>query len=335
MSHTHLINTRSIQHFDILVSSFEQDPDLLCRKASIIPSTLKDVEGMIPYSNAAILLQMAAEQCRQPDFGLRLADAQPALNLGALGLLLKCCGTLGEGLDYVVRFYHIQSQAVSITLHTTGACAYLLREDLWLGKAPTFQYNSLTFAHFLKAMRFSLGKDWKPAYVTFTHNTPANHKDYQRYFECPVEFDQPASTFGFPAADLNRALASNNPELRDDLERKVAQQGHISKVDILRNTEHLVRQLLHSENCTQENIAQLFGIHPKKLQRELKQAGSSFRTIRSEMRLCVAEHYLKDSEVPLTAIAEMLGFSELSAFSRAFSKKHRLSPSDWRKQQNQ
>jgi hypothetical protein len=74
----------------------------------------------------------------------------------------------------------------------------------------------------------------------------------------------------------------------------------------------------------------LMAMHPKTLQRELHHQGVSFRALRARARLDAAEHYLRDSTIPLTRIAEMPGFSELSALSRAFKTRHGISPAVWR-----
>jgi len=92
----------------------------------------------------------------------------------------------------------------------------------------------------------------------------------------------------------------------------------------------LIQQSIHSESCTQTAIAKELRMHPKKLQRELSRHQLSFRELRAEVRLDMAERYLKDSDIPLTIIAEILGFSELSCFSHAFKTRHRVSPLTWR-----
>jgi len=333
MTKAHLVNTRALEGVEDLIKELGQNSDQVCHQAGINPMMLSNSETMIPYTNAAQLLHIAAQQCQQPDFCLQLARRQKALNLGVLGLLLRNCETFGETLEYLSNFYHIQSSAVSISYHIAYPHAYLLREDAWLGKTPTFQYCTLTFAHCLKAIRLLLGQEWKPAYVTFAHKAPENHLDYTRYFDCAVEFEQPDSTFGFYAADLKRKLATASPEIKAHLTHEVTQLGQRRVIDPLSRTEQLIRQLLHSENCTLENIAFLSGLHPKKVQRDLKSAGTTFRDLRSDIRLSIAVHFLQDSALPLTAISEMVGFSELSAFSRAFKAKHQMSPLEWRKQQ--
>ena len=72
-------------------------------------------------------------------------------------------------------------------------------------------------------------------------------------------------------------------------------------------------------------------MHPKALQRTLHSQGVTFRELRAEVRLDMAERYLADSEISLTAITEILGFSDLSNFSHAFKSRHGIAPTAWRR----
>ncbi len=332
MSTSNLTSTKAIENFTALVSRLGFDPLPLCEKFQLPDTLICDRDALISYPDAAQLLEAAAEVCQCPDFGLRLADTQPPMNLGVYGLLLKSCQSFGETLENVVRFYHIQSHAVTITLHKNDAHAYLLREDLWLGEVPTFQFCTLTMSHMLKGTRFFLGEKWTPAFITFAYKQPNNYKVYEKLFCCPVKFDQPESTFGFHLNDLQKTSTSYSPELKEYLKNQVEEIEKNFTVSLYQSTEHLVRQLLYNDNCTQDNVAELLNVHPKKLQRELKQAGTTFRKMRADARLSMAKHFLEDSNLTLTAIAEMLGFSELSSLSHAFREKYQLTPSEWRQQ---
>jgi AraC-like DNA-binding protein len=103
-----------------------------------------------------------------------------------------------------------------------------------------------------------------------------------------------------------------------------------SRLETWSKAKRLIQLSIHSDNCTQLAVARELGMHPKKLQRALRRHQLSFRDLRAEVRLDLAERYLKDSDLPLTIIAEILGFSELSCFSHAFKSRHRVSPLAWR-----
>jgi AraC-like DNA-binding protein len=69
----------------------------------------------------------------------------------------------------------------------------------------------------------------------------------------------------------------------------------------------------------------------RKLQRQLQSAGTTFNTILNEIRQDLAQNYLGEENNSMTEIAFLLGFSESSAFSRAFKRWMGVSPTEYRK----
>ena len=152
-------------------------------------------------------------------------------------------------------------------------------------------------------------------------------------------FHPPGSTrqfnfIDFPASNLRGDLAGGNRSLYEQLNRQIQalEDEYDRREDFCSKIKLLIEQRMHSSDCTQTGIASLLSMHPKSLQRELNRRGSSFRNLKAEVRLDMAERYLKDSEISLTAVASILGFSELSSFSHAFKARHQLTPAEWRKQ---
>ncbi len=328
--HDQLASTKSLVGFPSFVKELGGDFNALCDEAGISKSLVCDEEAMVSYASMAQLLELSAIQCQCSDFAVRLTSLQSELNVGILGLLLKNCDTLGEVLSYLTRFYYLQTQATSLQLVESGGYVNIVRVDMWANKVPTFQYATLTFAHCLKGIRFFLGKEWTPSYITFTHKKPDNYLDYESHFGCPIEYLQSESAFGFLKGELDTKVSGNSPLLKRYMKEQMQQLAEISGNPVVRRVKFLVRRLIHSDNCSQENVASLLHMHPKKMQRELHRVGTSYREIRQESRIELAEHYLKESDVTLTEIAEMVGFSELSAFSRAFYKVHHIFPAEWR-----
>jgi AraC-like DNA-binding protein len=333
MPTSHLVSTRTIQHIAHLVEQLGGNIDVLCKEVGTERKDIENMQAWIPYAALVQLMELAAKQCQRPDFGLLLTDMQQPVNMGALGLLMRSGSSLGENLSYLTRFYHLQNQSVKILLQRGDPVCQLIREDLWLGKLPTFQHCTLTFAHALKAVQYFLGDHWRPAFITFTYAPPSNRSHYEAYFKCPVEFEQPTNAFGISSKDLDRKLSGSSPQVKQHLQGLVSKLAKSTELTLVQNVKHLTRHLLHGDQCTQEYVAHLLQLHPKQLQRSLRESGTSFREIRADSRLALAEHFLKDSDIPLTTVAEMLGFSELSAFSRAFKAKHSQSPKDWRRLQ--
>ena len=95
---------------------------------------------------------------------------------------------------------------------------------------------------------------------------------------------------------------------------------------------YLIRQALMTGDCSVERVAGYLSVTPRTLQRRLKSEGTSYKTLLEDVRYNIATRYLLDSRASLTILADMLGYSELAAFSNAFKTKTGLSPRQWRAQ---
>jgi AraC-like DNA-binding protein len=93
----------------------------------------------------------------------------------------------------------------------------------------------------------------------------------------------------------------------------------------------IIRSGLSRQDCSIEDVAGILAVAPRTLQRQLKQRGSSFSRLLEEVRITAARRHLAESQLSLTQLAAILGYSELSAFSRAFHRWHGQSPQQWQR----
>ncbi len=124
-----------------------------------------------------------------------------------------------------------------------------------------------------------------------------------------------------PDGDLKRWLASRAERLRDtgndeDVRTQLAQW--------------LAQQLPFGVPTLNEAAAALTR-SPRSLQRELEQADTTFKACLADVRRSLADHYLRDPSLSIGDIGVLLGFSEQSAFQRAFKRWHGITPRAYRR----
>ena len=327
-----LVRSESLAGFSDLVSRLGGEPELLYRQVGLSRDVFDSPDNRLPYSAYVRLLELAAESLGCEDFGLRLAMNRKVLPIGILGLLMVHSPNVGAAIRAVCDHFRIVNQAVSFRLEEEGDYATLTRWDQMRERMPTFQSVSLSIANSLRALRLILGDDWTPTAVRFAHARPQVSRNFDRFFNLRVDFDQDVTGFIFPVGDLDKPIVNRDAEIEELLHQQVLnlerqQQTQHDFADKLRT---LIQQSLHTEHCTQSNLAQILGMHPKKLQRRLREEGVNFRQLRAEVRIDVAEQLLRESALPLTNISEILGFTELSGFTRAFKDRHGVPPTVWR-----
>lgn len=166
------------------------------------------------------------------------------------------------------------------------------------------------------------------------HAAPREQRQYQRFFQCPVGFDREFDGLVFPESDLSRPMATPDVELLgivlahlDTLREDQELAG-----DIVSQTGNYIRRKVGTNLCNLDSCAQLFDLHPRALQRDLAKHSCTFKQLLLDIRMELAEQYLRSSDISLSDLTELLGYQNLSAFSRAFKNKHGRSPELWKKE---
>ena len=150
-----------------------------------------------------------------------------------------------------------------------------------------------------------------------------------------AEFVFDAQHFGltYSRAALARAIPTADPAAHLEIRRFVAERWNYLQPDVLDRVMRVLVPIVLGGAPSQKKIADLLVTHPRTLNRVLQARGTSFREARNEARFEIAAQLLRDTDVRVDDVAQMLGYSQLSAFTRFFTGFAGLPPSEWRKQE--
>ena len=328
----YLVRSEVVAGFDDLVRELGADPKPLYRKVGLTAALMSNPDHMVPCANVSDLLDAAAHALGRDDFGLLLGGRRKVFQIGLLWPLISHCPSVEQALKEVTTHLHLHNRGILWQLDVEGDHALLTRLDRVPSDVPTFQWAVYSTCSMIGGLKALCGKNWRPSSVGFIHPPPVDTHAYDRFFGVKVEFNREFNLIDFPASDLAGDLTARNSSLYGQLQKQIQalEDEYERQENLCSKIKLLIEQRMHTAHCTQTAIAGLLSMHPKALQRELNSRGANFRELKAEVRLDMAERYLKDSEIPLTTIADMLGFSELSSFSHAFKTRHRVSPAVWR-----
>jgi len=328
----HLVRSAVLAGFDELVRDLGGDPRPLYQRVGLTAKLISNSDSLIPCESVCSLLDLAASELEAPTLGLMMGDRRKVYQLGLLWPLLAQSPNMEQALTSAAEHLHLHNRGISWRLHIDGKLAFLTRGDRVAGEIPTFQWAVYCTCSMLGVMRALCGAAWRPRAVGFIHSAPQERQAYDRFFGVKVAFDQDFNSLIFPTEDLNRAAPDHNRALYDQLNRQieVLEEEYGRQEDFCSKVRMLIERHMQAPDYSQETLASQMTMHPKALQRELRRHGATFRELKAEVRLDMAERYLKDSDIPLTTIANILGFSDLSSFSHAFKASHRVSPAVWR-----
>jgi AraC-like DNA-binding protein len=137
-------------------------------------------------------------------------------------------------------------------------------------------------------------------------------------------------TFSF--ADVDKYLIGANPQLaRLNDQVMIEYLGRLDKDNIVDRARTAIIDMIPSGGLADEKVATQLNMSVRSLQRRLKAAGTTFRTLLESVRKDLAATYVRDPDIELVEVAFLLGFSDQSAFSRAFKRWKGCPPSEARK----
>jgi len=306
------------------------DPAPVIREAGLDPRLFDDGASVIPQASLGRLLTLCVARTQCPHFGLLVGQRATILSLGLVGRLMQHSATVGDALRALVANLSVQDRVIALSL-TTSDGTVLLSISVYLPAAGSAdQISDGALAVTVNALRFLCGSDWSPAEVLVPRATPAAHEPYWRHFRAPVRFNQESATLVFPARDMERRVAGADPMMRAMLEERI---GHLKArpgCEFSDDVRRLLRTRLTSHRCSADDAAELLAMHRRTLSRHLKSSGLGYRGITNEIRFEIARQLLQDSQVSLAQISAALGYSEASAFTRAFRRWSGQTPTAWR-----
>ncbi|WP_246388717.1 AraC family transcriptional regulator [Microvirga mediterraneensis] len=309
---------------------FGIDPAPIIREAGLDPSLFDDGANIIPHAALGRLLTLSVARTHCPHFGLLAGRHATILSLGLIGRLMQHSETVKDAVRALVSNLSIQNRGAVPSFTISDGMALLTFSIYQPEVESADQISDGSLAVAVNALRTLCGSDWNPTEVLLPRAAPADQEPYRRHFRAPVRFNQESATLVFPARDLDRRIDGADPMVREVLEERIRQMKIAQGCEFSDDIRRLLRTRLTRTRCSAEDIAETLAMHRRTLSRRLKDSGMGYRAIANEIRFEIARQLLQDTEVPLGQIAAALGYSEASAFTRAFRRWSGRTPKAWR-----
>jgi len=249
-----------------------------------------------------------------------------------LGYLLLNARSVRSAVKAAVRYAELHINPIDTSFEEIDGIGKLSWRYPIMFKAPRLQMTSFIMAITIIRLRIHAGITWMPIGVDLEHRALECADEVARILGPNVRFDQPVNTLFIREAVLERSSPKADSRLygliRDLGERQLAERK--AAADIVQRTAKAIVDLLQEGEATLEEASNMLSLSPRSLQAQLAAAETNFETILHETRQSLAETYLRDTDLPLTEIAFLLGFSELSAFTRAANRWFGVPPRQYR-----
>lgn len=286
----------------------------------------------VPLDAYCRTLDCAARETGTENFGLWFGHQFAPRRLGMLGYAVLSSSVLGEALDNLAAFFPIH-QDNSVVSHRKEGGVSRLDYDVMDPLIHDHRHDAeLSLAVFCNVIREALGPDWVPMSVQFRHKAPACVDDHEKAFGCRVLFGQTTNTLVFSEDILTTAMPDADGILFSAIKAgllQIQRGKQAADQKSLMHVRQVILDLLPHGYPSIAQVAERLGCPYWTFQRRLADAGMTYRNLVEDVRRHYALKYLREAEHSVAQTAFRLGYSEGSAFTRAFTRWYGCSPRVW------
>jgi AraC-like DNA-binding protein len=300
--------------------------------AGLDPAELQDSNARFPAERMSHLWQLSEEKSGDPAIGVAIGMRWNPTTFHALGYAWLASATLAQAFHRLARYSRLINDASEFTLTTTGTnyrVTGTVRDPGFILSPIAIQATAVAI---VKMCRTVSGESFSPVEVQFPFAPTASTLALEVNLRAPLRFGCDVAGMLIDRQDMERPLPTSNPELsRSSEEIAMKYLGRLDQRQLAQQVRRRIVEALPSGRIKEEDIATSLHLSTRTLQRRLIEEGVNFGELLQGVRRELAQNYIDDSQLNVSEIAYLLGFSDQANFTRAFKRWFGATPSDWRR----
>ena len=305
--------------------------DLLAN-AGVTRAGLENPDLRLPAPTVLAIWDSLRERTGDPVLQLVAPGSLPWGAYRVIDYLVEASATVGDGVQRFVRFFQLITQAATLTIESD-------RDEYRLvlagsdGREVPAMYVDYVFAALATRIRVHIRKRLRVDRVEFRQSEPPTRARYEEVFQAPIRFGAANDRLCFSRAEWEAPTDNADAALVLLLEehaRILAQRVSHHVAPFTAEVEKTI-SAAPSGGGSAEQVARALNMSVRTLQRRLIESGTTFREVAETVRSQLAVGYLADPKVSIAEVAFLLGFSDQTAFNRAFRRWTGETPGRWRR----
>jgi len=294
-------------------------------------ASIDDPQGVVPIPAWHGVFEEVAKSL---DNDAAMFDLFNNVGIGSFHLfdyLFSCAPTLRDACLAWVKFIPIRTNAYRLSFEEDDTGGYV-EWPILEGRGEWRQNMFARIGWATQMLERALEQQVPPILIELATSPPKKKSAFQKKYQGRLKFGASHNRIFIPKALLNRPLRqSDNHLYQIILKSAVEELDNFGQLEspLTRIANEVASNLAHGA-CTLPHISAKLGMSQRAVQRLLEREGTSFRKMSEEIRRSAADRYLRGTDLPMKEIAYLIGFSELSTFSRAVKSWFGMSPRKYR-----
>ena len=301
-----------------MLESYGVDPREVIDEMHFRPGKKTPISDRIGFAEYDATLAQAATLFKDPAISLRAAEFIHPSHLGALGHAWMASSSLRTAVKRAERFRRMFNEQVEMRVEEMSDRVEVVFRMLRQPTRPSLMADA-QLGSLLMLYRFNFGPGLVPLEVRLKRPRPPQAEPWLEFFGTAVKFGQDRNSLSISAADADTLLTSSDSELvaiNEDVIRRYLMK--LDRNNILNRTRISIMEQLPSGRVTENELARALSMSKRTLHRKLRENDETFRSLLMQVRMDLAKRYLRNQDYSITEIAFLLGYTDSSAFSRAF-----------------
>lgn len=308
-------------------------------RAGVAPEMVEDRSARIEARAQIKLLELAAKELDDDLFGFRLAHDFDVREIGLVYFVMASSELLSDALRNAMRYSQIVNEGVRLRVSPGKSIAMTL-DYVDVDRRLDWHHIEFWLVALVRICREIADSRFALHRLRVRHTRPMPPKAFRAFFGVEVEFGCDVdeivlspSVASLPAARRDTYL--NNLLCRYAEKALQSRPARYAKHASVRGAvERILPELLPHGKARASEVARVLGTSSRSLSRRLREEGVPFAHILDELRQTLAKHYLSEGLLPISEVAWLLGYREVSSFTHAFRRWTGTTPTQSRVRRN-
>src|SRR5436190_15861837 len=312
---------------------FGKDATVILTKVRARPEQVYDDTIRLEVPKQIKILELVSEELQDGLLGFHLARSFNLREIGLVYYVIASSERLADALLNGKRYCTIMNEGVRLNVKLEDRAAAIALDYIDVDRQSDRHQIEFWLVTLVRICRQVTDTRLAPRHLRIRHRRDETPAEMRSFFGCDVEFGAASDEIIFPAPVASLPIVGSDNCLNDLLLRYAEEalgDRPQERASLRSAVERVLPQLLPHAKASVSNVAQKLAISTRTLSRKLRDEDVAFREILEETRAALAKRYLAERDLPVSEIAWLLGYVEVSSFTNAFKRWTGMTPRQFR-----